>query len=187
MENQPLLGSRRSGRRSRSGSGLYYSRPSISKDENSDYSVYDYCGDNYSPDRRKLRSTTVDTQVSVEELPARRFHRPLFIILVTLAHIGLLIYICVAGGIEPIAVKPQITNKTVKKFGFIASANKVDNSTFQEIKITRYSGVNPFIGPNSSFLVQVGAKFGPVSNLGFNLNYQANAVNTSQAILTTWT
>lgn len=112
------------------------------------------------PDRRKPRSTTVDTQASVEELPARKFHRPLFICLVTLAHLVLLIYVCVAGKVEPIGFKPKIENETMKKFGFISSAG---NDSAHEEDVTRYSGVNGFIGPNSSFLVQVGAKFVPVS------------------------
>ena len=144
-----------------------YSRPP-SSDDNTEHSVYSYCGDNFliPPDRRKPRSTTVDTQNSVEEVPTRIFHWPLFISIVTLVHCGLVIYVCVAGGIEPIAFKPEVKSETINKFGFIASANKLGNSTDQE-KVERYCGVNGFIGPNSSFLVQMGAKYAPVSIYSF--------------------
>ena len=144
---------------------MNYSRPP-SNDDNTEYSVYSYCGDNFliPPDRRKPRSKTVDTQNSVEEVPARIFHWPLFISIITLVHCGLVIYVCVAGGIEPIAFKPTVKREAINKFGFIAAANKLGNSTYQE-KAERYCGVNGFIGPNSSFLVQVGAKYAPVSIL----------------------
>ena len=124
--------------------------------------MYSYSGDNYviPPDRRRPRSLTVDTQASVDE-PTRRFHWPLFICLVTLAHIALLLYICIAGGVETIGFKPELENKSISTFGYIG-IHKGNDSTHQQT-IFRYSGVNGFIGPNSSFLVQTGAKFGPVS------------------------
>lgn len=140
---------------------MQYSRPS-SSDDTLENSVYSYCGDNYviPPDRRKSRSLTVDTQASTDESP-RRFHRPLFICLVTLAHVGVLIYICVAGGVEKIGYKPTLEHMSVNTFGYIGSHGRNDSVCKQNI--SRYTGVNVFIGPNSSFLVQVGAKFVPVS------------------------
>ena len=150
---------------------MHYCRP-LSSDDNTDISVYSYCGDNYPipPDRRKPRSVTVETQNSVDELPATKFHWPYFICVVTLAHFLLLIYVCVAGGIEPISFKPKVTREAINKFGFIASTNNGSNSSYQE-NIERYCGVNGFIGPNSSFLVQKGAKFVPVSILFFGSNF----------------
>ncbi|XP_068682671.1 inactive rhomboid protein 1-like [Montipora foliosa] len=162
MERDPLLGKRKSGGSSRSGSGLlHYSNPP-SSDENTEYSVYSYHGDNYvvPPDRRTSLSYTIDTQNSNEEFQPRRFHRPLFISTVTLVHCGLLIYICISGGIEPISFKPKIEGKKIHKFGFIASGNNGSKFKHQE-EISRYSGVNAFIGPNASILVQAGAKFVP--------------------------
>lgn len=152
----PLAG-RPSGRRF-----AHYSRPP-SSDDTLENSVYSYYGDNYviPPDRRKPRSVTVDTQASVDELPRRRFHRPLFICVVTLAHVGLLVYICIAGGVETISFKPELEHKSVNIFGYIGLHGGNDSAPTQTVY--KYSGVNGFIGPNSSFLVQVGAKFGPVS------------------------
>ena len=145
-------------------SGRRYSQiPSI--DEHSEYSVHDYCGDNYNtpqPERR-TKSRSLDTQVSVtsDELPPpRKCHRPLFITVVTIVHCALIIYICVAGGIEDISFTPSVLSESINTFGFIANNN---NGSIHKEKIYRYSGVNGFIGPNSSFLVTVGAKFGPVS------------------------
>lgn len=137
-----------------------------SNDEHSEYSVYSYCGDNYpQPGKRSSRSVTVDTQVSVtsDELPLpRRCHRPFFITVVTIVHCALIIYICVVGGIEDISFTPSVKSESVNTFGFIANNN---NDSMHKEKVSRYSGVNGFIGPNSSFLVTVGAKFGPVSLL----------------------
>jgi len=137
-----------------------------SNDEHSEYSVYSYCGDNFpQPKKRSSRSGTVDTQISVtsDESPLpRRCHRPLFITVVTIVHCALIIYICVAGGIEEISFTPSVMSESINTFGFIANNN--DGSMNKE-KVSRYSGVNGFIGPNSSFLVTVGAKFGPVSLL----------------------
>ena len=127
--------------------------------------MYSYYGDNYviPPDRRKSRSLTVDTQsqASIDESPPRRFHRPLFISLVTLAHVGVLLYICIAGGVEKISYKSTLEHMSVNAFGYIGS-HKRNDSKHKE-NISRYAGVNIFIGPNSSFLVHVGAKFAPVS------------------------
>lgn len=125
--------------------------------------MYSYYGDNYviPPDRRKSRSLTVDTQASIEESPPRRFHRPLFICLVTLAHIGVLLYICIAGGVEKIGYKSTLEHLSINTFGYIGSQERDDSAHKQNI--SRYTGVNVFIGPNSSFLVHSGAKFVPVS------------------------
>lgn len=137
-----------------------------SNDEHSEYSVYSYCGDNFPrPEKRSSRSGTVDTQISVtsdESPPLRRCHRPLFITVVTIVHCALIIYICVVGGIEDISFTPSVKSESVNTFGFIANSN---NGSVHKKKVSRYSGVNAFIGPNSSFLVTVGAKFGPVSLL----------------------
>lgn len=132
-----------------------------SSDDTLENSVYSYSGDNYliPPDRRKPRSITVESQVSVDE-PPRRFHRGVFTCLVTLAHVGLLIYICIAGGVETIGFRPKLENKSINTFGYIGLN---ENGSVHKQDISRYVGVNWFIGPNSSFLVQVGAKFGPVS------------------------
>ncbi|KAL9954611.1 hypothetical protein ACROYT_G042175 [Oculina patagonica] len=155
MERQPLLGGKQSGR----SSDRRYSRPA-SSDDTLENSVYSYYGDNYviPPDRRRPRTLTVDTQASTDE-PPRRFHRPLFICLVTLAHIGVLLYICVAGGVETIGFKPELEHTLINTFGYIGKHD--GNDSVHQQKISRYSGVNGFIGPNSSFLVQAGAKFGP--------------------------
>lgn len=67
-----------------------------------------------------------------------------------------------AGGIEDISFTPSVRSESIKKFGFITNNN---TGSMHEEKVSRYSGVNGFIGPNSSFLVTVGAKFGPVSLL----------------------
>ena len=125
--------------------------------------MYSYYGDNYviRPGRRKSRSLTVDTQSSIDETPPRRFHQPLFICLVTLAHIGVLLYICIAGGVEKIGFKSTLEHKSINTFGYIGSQER--NDSVHKQNISRYSGVNVFIGPNSSFLVHVGAKFVPVS------------------------
>ncbi|XP_073248356.1 inactive rhomboid protein 1-like isoform X2 [Porites lutea] len=153
MERTPLLRHSANGRR-------YSQIPS--NDEHSEYSVYSYCGDNFpQPEKRSSRSGTVDTQISVtsdESPPLRRCHRPLFIIVVTIVHCALIIYICVAGGIEDISFTPFVMSESVNTFGFIANNN---NGSMHKEKVFRYSGVNGFIGPNSSFLVTVGAKFGP--------------------------
>ena len=139
-----------------------------SNDEHSEYSVYSYCGDNFPrPEKRSSRSGTVDTQISItsDELPPnlpRRCHRPFFITVVTIVHCALLIYVCVVGGIEDISFSPFVMSESVNTFGFIANNN---NDSMHKEKVSRYSGVNAFIGPNSSFLVTVGAKFGPVSLL----------------------
>ena len=139
-----------------------------SNDEHSEYSVYSYCGDNFPrPEKRSSRSVTVDTQISItsDEFPPdlpRRYHRPFFITVVTIVHCALIIYICVVGGIEDISFSPFVMSESVNTFGFIANNN---NDSMHKEKVSRYSGVNPFIGPNSSFLVTVGAKFGPVSLL----------------------
>lgn len=79
----------------------------------------------------------------------------------TLAHVGLLVYICIAGGVETIGFKPELERLSINTFGYIALHSGNDSAHTQTI--SKYSGVNGFIGPNSSFLVQVGAKFGPVS------------------------
>lgn len=121
--------------------------------------MYSYCGNNYNiprPDRRHAYSDTTST--SNEEPPAaRKIHRPYFICLVTIANVALM-YICIAGGVETIAFKPERQNISVDRFGYIGS-----NDSVHKQDIFRYHGVNWFIGPNSSFLVQMGAKFGPVS------------------------
>lgn len=144
--------------------GHLYSQPP-SSDGSFENSVYSYYGDNYAipPDRRKSRSLTVDTQAtcSTDESPLRRFHRPLFISLVTLAHVGVLLYVCIAGGLEKIGYKSTLEHKSINTFGYIASHERNDSVHKQNVSI--YTGVNVFIGPNSSFLVHVGAKFVPVS------------------------
>ena len=66
------------------------------------------------------------------------------------------------GGIEDISFSPFVMSESVNTFGFITNNN---NGSMHKEKVSRYSGVNGFIGPNSSFLVTVGAKFGPVSLL----------------------
>ena len=141
---------------------VQYSRPP-SSDGSLENSVYSYYGDNYviPPDRRKSRSLTVDTQASIDESPPRRFHRPLFISLVTLAHVGVLLYICIAGGVEKIGFKSTLEHLSINTFGYIGS-HEINYSVHKQ-KISRYTGVNIFIGPNSSFLVHAGAKFVPVS------------------------
>ncbi|CAH3150014.1 unnamed protein product [Porites lobata] len=155
MERTPLLRHPANGRR-------YSQIPS--NDEHSEYSVYSYCGDNFPrPEKRSSRSGTVDTQISItsDELPPnlpRRYHRPFFITVVTIVHCALIIYICVVGGIEDISFSPFVMSESVNTFGFIANNN---NDSVHKEKVSRYSGVNGFIGPNSSFLVTVGAKFGP--------------------------
>jgi len=140
---------------------MQYSQPP-SSDGSVETSVYSYCGDNYviPPDRRKSRSLTVDTQASIDESPPRRFHWPLFICLVTLAHVGVLLYICIAGGVEKIGYKSTLEHMLINKFGYIGSHER--NDSVHKQNISRYTGVNVFIGPNSSFLVHVGAKFVPV-------------------------
>ncbi|XP_029189340.2 inactive rhomboid protein 2-like [Acropora millepora] len=163
MEDDPLLGERSSGGSSRSRSGLLrYSTPP-SSEENTEYSVYDYCGDNYviPPEGQHASlSNTVDTQYSIREYQAKNFHRPLFITVVTLAQCVLLIYVCVAGGIEPISFKPSRESKNIAKFGFIASQNN-GSKVLHKKEVFRDTGVNAFIGPNASLLVKVGAKFVP--------------------------
>lgn len=155
MEREPLLGVKKSGRQTHN--RYPYSRSSISDDFN-ETSVYSYCGNNYNiprPDRRHAYSDTTST--SNEEPPAaRKIHRPYFICLVTIANVALLMYICIAGGVETIAFKPERQNISVDRFGYIGS-----NDSVHKQDIFRYHGVNWFIGPNSSFLVQMGAKFGP--------------------------
>jgi len=148
---------------SRSRSGLLrYSTPP-SSEENTEYSVYDYCGDNYviPPEGQHTSlSNTVDTQYSIREYQAKNFHRPLFITVVTLAQCVLLIYVCVAGGIEPISFKPNHESKNIAKFGFIASQDN-GSKVVHKKEVFRDTGVNAFIGPNASLLVKVGAKFVP--------------------------
>ncbi|XP_020623672.1 inactive rhomboid protein 1-like isoform X1 [Orbicella faveolata] len=159
MEREPLLGGRNSGHSS-GHRYVQYSQPP-SSDGSVETSVYSYCGDNYviPPDRRKSRSLTVDTQASIDESPPRRFHWPLFICLVTLAHVGVLLYICIAGGVEKIGYKSTLEHMLINKFGYIGSHER--NDSVHKQNISRYTGVNVFIGPNSSFLVHVGAKFVP--------------------------
>ena len=144
--------------------GHLYSQPP-SSDGSIENSVYSYYGDNYviPPDRRKSRSLTVDTQASTDESPPRRFHRPLFISLVTLAHVGVLLYVCIAGGVEKIGYKSTLEHMSINTFGYIHVASHERNDSVHKQNISKYTGVNVFIGPNSSFLVHVGAKFVPVS------------------------
>ena len=71
------------------------------------------------------------------------------------------------GGIEDISFTPSVKSGSVNTFGFIANNN---NDSMHKEKVSRYSGVNAFIGPNSSFLVTVGAKFGPVSLLSLSVS-----------------
>lgn len=106
-------------------------------------------------------SNTVDTQYSIAEYQARNFHWPLFITAVTLAQCVLLIYVCVAGGIEPVSFKSNHESKKIAKFGFIASQNN-DSKVIHRKEVFRDTGVNAFVGPNASLLVKVGAKFVPV-------------------------
>ena len=68
---------------------------------------------------------------------------------------------CVAGRVETIAFKPRLENTSINSFGYIGL--REGNDSVHRQNISRYCGVNWFIGPNSSFLVQTGAKFGPVS------------------------
>ena len=161
---------------SRSRSGLLrYSTPP-SSEENTEYSVYDYCGDNYviPPEGQHTSlSNTVDTQYSIREYQAKNFHRPLFITVVTLAQCVLLIYVCVAGGIEPISFKPNHESKNIAKFGFIASQDN-GSKVVHKKEVFRDTGVNAFIGPNASLLVKVGAKFVPVGFIYCNYIFQCN-------------
>lgn len=154
MEQEPLLGVTKSGQ---SHNKHPYSRSSISDDFN-ETSVYSYCGSNYNiprPDRRQALCDTTSTN-NEEPLAARKIHRPYFIFLVTIVNVALLMYTCITGGVEKIAFKPELQNTSVNKFGYIGL-----NDSGHKQHIARYCGVNWFIGPNSSFLIQTGAKFGP--------------------------
>ena len=76
---------------------------------------------------------------------------PAATVIVAITEIALLVAILVQIGFAPISFKPKIVNDVIEGFG-----NQTEFVTRQEVP-------NFFIGPSSSSLIHVGAKYTPVS------------------------
>lgn len=105
----------------------------------------------------------------------------MFIYFVSLVDIALVIYLCVAGGVERVSFSSKIMSKEVDSFGFI-NLTKQGNTSSVKV-VLRRSGANAFVGPNASFLVHNGAEFLPVSTKN---NYYVNW-DCSKSITMGWT
>lgn len=114
--------------------------------------------------RRRQRATAQEVQKSLPKF------WPLATILIAISELALLIAILVQNGFAPIASKPTVVNDIIDGFG-----NRTEFLTREDVP-------NFFIGPSSSSLIHIGAKYTPVSIVSMcvacpTMSHSLNAVS----------